>query len=212
MNNNLILIGGGGHCKSVIEVVESAGYHILGILDRPSEMGKDVLGYKIIGTDDEIPNFIDNAQFLVTVGQIKSADIRIKLHQLVKNAGGTFAIVIASTAHVSQYAQIGEGTVVMHKAFINANAQIGKGCILNTMCNIEHDAIIGDYCHISTGAMVNGSVTIGANCFIGSQSVVANNISICDNVVVAAGAVILKNITKPGIYIGNPAKYIKNDE
>ena len=202
---NLILIGGGGHCKSVIDVAESAGYNILGILDMPEDIGKSVLDYKIIGTDDDIPQFVDKAEFIITVGFIKNPDIRMRIFDKVREAGGKLATVISSTAHVSRYASIGEGTVVMHQAVVNAGAKIGENCIINTFCNIEHDAVIGDQCHISTGAMVNGDCKVGKLCFIGSQSVLANGISICDDVIVGAGSLVRKNILKPGIYSGNPA-------
>jgi sugar O-acyltransferase (sialic acid O-acetyltransferase NeuD family) len=168
----LILVGGGGHCKSVIDVAESAGYRILGVIDTPDKFGEDVLGYKVIGNDNDIPKFVDKADFIVTVGFIKDPSLRIKLHQMIKDANGNLATIIASTAYISKYAQIGKGTVVMHKAFVNAGAIIGKGCIINTMANIEHDAEIGDFCHISTGVMINGSAKIGNQSFLGSQSVV----------------------------------------
>lgn len=202
---NLILIGGGGHCKSVIDVAESAGYNILGILDMPEDIGKSVLDYKVIGTDDDIPQFVEKAEFIITVGFIKSPAIRMRIFDKVREAGGKLATIIASTAHVSRYASLGEGTVVMHQAAVNAGARIGENCIINTFCNIEHDAVIGDQCHISTGAMVNGDCKVGKLCFIGSQSVLANGISICDDVIVGAGSLVRKSILKPGIYSGNPA-------
>lgn len=202
---NLILIGGGGHCKSIIDVAESAGYNIIGILDIPENIGKSVLDYKVIGTDDDILQFADKAEFIITVGFIKSPAIRMRIFDKVKEAGGKLATIIASTAHVSRYASLGEGTVVMHQAVVNAGARIGENCIINTFCNIEHDAVIGDQCHISTGAMVNGDCKVGKLCFIGSQSVLANGISICDDVIVGAGSLVRKNILKPGIYSGNPA-------
>lgn len=202
---NLILIGGGGHCKSVIDVAELAGYNILGILDMPEDIGKSVLDYKVIGTDDDIPHYADKAEFVITVGFIKSPAIRMRLYDKVKEAGGKLATIVASTAHVSRYASLGEGTVVMHQAIVNAGARIGENCIINTFCNIEHDAVIGDQCHISTGTMVNGDCKVGKMCFIGSQAVLANGISICDDVIVGAGSLVRKNILKSGIYSGNPA-------
>lgn len=202
---NLILIGGGGHCKSVIDVAESAGYNILGILDMPEDIGKSVLDYKVIGTDNDIPQFVDKAEFIITVGFIKSPAIRMRIFDKVREAGGKLATIIASTAHVSRYASLGEGTAVMHQTVVNAGAKIGENCIINTFCNIEHDAVIGDQCHISTGTMVNGDCKVGKMCFIGSQSVLANGISICDDVIVGAGSLVRKNILKPGIYSGNPA-------
>lgn len=201
----LILIGGGGHCKSVIEAAESAGYSILGVLDMPEDVGKEILSTKVIGTDDDIPYYVDKAEFVITVGFIKNPATRIKLYNRVKEVGGKLATIIASTAYVSKYATIGEGTVVMHQAFVNAGARVGNNVILNTFTNIEHDAVIGDQCHISTGTMVNGDCKVGANCFIGSQSVLANGITIGDDIIVGAGSLVRKSINIKGIYSGNPA-------
>lgn len=206
MKRPLILIGGGGHCKSVIEVAESAGYEIKGILDMPDEVGKEVLpGHKVIGTDDEIPQYVEECDFIITVGFIKNPALRIKLYNKVKAAGGRLATIIASTAHISKYAELGEGTVIMHHAFVNAGAKIGDNCIINTFVNIEHDAEVGNQCHISTGTMVNGECKIGENCFIGSQSVCANCIEIATDIIVGAGSVVRKSIRVKGIYAGNPA-------
>ncbi len=202
---NLILVGGGGHCKSVIDVAESAGFHIKGILDIPENVGRDVLGYPIIGADDQIKDYVDGFVFLVTVGHIKDAALRIRLHQKIAEAGGRLATIVASTAHVSRYAHLGEGTVVMHHAMVNADAEIGRGCIINTFANIEHDAKIGDYCHISTGAMVNGNCIVGSETFLGSQSVMVNGIEITDGCVIGAGSLVRKSLTLKGMYSGNPA-------
>ena len=204
-HKKLILVGGGGHCKSVIDVAESAGFQIQGILDIPENVGKKVLGYSIVGTDDQIPDYVNDAEFIVTVGHIKDASLRIKLHQKIVDAGGTLATIIASSAHVSKYAQIEEGSVVMHQAVVNADASIGRGCIINTFANIEHDAKIGDYCHISTGAMINGNCVVGNETFFGSQSVMVNGLEITSGCVIGAGSLIRKNITQKGIYSGNPA-------
>ena len=206
MKRPLILIGGGGHWKSGVEVAESAGYEIKGILDMPDEVGKEVLpGHKVIGTDDEIPQYVEESEFIITVGFIKNPALRIKLYNKVKVAGGRLATIIASTAHVSKYAELGEGTVIMHHAFVNAGAKIGDNCIINTFVNIEHDAEVGNQCHISTGTMVNGECKIGENSFIGSQSVCANCIEIASDIIVGAGSVVRKSIRVKGIYAGNPA-------
>ena len=202
---NIVLVGGGGPCKSVIDAVESAGYTILGILDMPEYVGSSVLGYPVVGTDEDLVRYVDKALFLVTVGHIKDASLRIRLHERILSVGGCLATVVASTARVSRYASIGEGSVVLHHAMVNADAHIGKGCIINTFANIEHDAVIGDFCHISTGAMVNGNCAVGRGVFLGSQSVMVNGVGIMDSCVIAAGSVVRKNIVKKGIYSGNPA-------
>lgn len=205
MSKPLILVGGGGHCKSVIEAAESAGYSILGVLDMPEDVGKTILSTTVIGTDDDIPTYVDKAEFVITVGFIKNPATRIKLYNRIKEAGGKLATIVASTAYISKYAELGEGTVVMHNAFVNAGAKVGNNVILNTFTNIEHDAEIGDQCHISTGTMVNGECKVGKNCFIGSQSVLANCITVGDDIIVGAGSFVRKSITEKGIYSGNQA-------
>lgn len=211
MNKPLILIGGGGHCKSVIEAAESVGMTIRGILDLPSEVGKEILGYPIVGTDDDISQYVEECDFVITLGFIKNPALRNKLHARVEEAGGKLAIVIASTAHVSHHASMGAGTVILHGAMVNAGARIGKGCIINTLANIEHDAVVGDFCHISTGAMVNGDCRVGDNTFLGSRSVMANGVSIPANSVFAAGCLVRKTQKVEGLYSGTPAMLmIKN--
>lgn len=201
----LILVGGGGHCKSVIEAAESAGLAIKGILDLPECVGQQILDYSVIGTDDDIPRFVSDFDFVVTLGFIKDPHLRIRLHERIKEAGGSFATVIASTAHISRHATVGCGTVALHQACVNAGASIGEGCIINTFANIEHDAVIGDYCHISTGAMVNGNCRVGEGTFLGSQSVMVNGTEIAAGCVIAAGSMVRKNLLHKGIYSGNPA-------
>ena len=204
-NKNLILVGGGGHCKSVINVAESSGWNILGILDLPENIGKKVLSYSIIGIDEQIPEFVHKAYFLVTVGQIKDVGLRIKLHEKILSAGGELATVIAFDATVSKHSIIDKGTVIMHKAVINADVIIGLGCIINTMANVEHDSIIGNYCHISTGAMINGDCRVGDRTFIGSGVVLTNGVSIANDCVLAGASFVRKSIIQSGIYAGNPA-------
>jgi sugar O-acyltransferase (sialic acid O-acetyltransferase NeuD family) len=208
-NKNLILVGGGGHCKSVIDVIKCANWNILGILDTEENVGKRVLGYTIVGTDEQIPKFIHKAHFLVTVGQIKNVELRIKLHNKIVSASGKLATIISSNAYISKHSEIGKGSIVMHKAIVNAGVKAGIGCIINTMANIEHDVEIGNYCHISTGAMVNGGCSIGHETFLGSGVVVVNSVSIAEHCVIAAGSVVCKSILKSGIYAGNPAKRYK---
>lgn len=128
----LILVGGGGHCKSVIEAAESMGLAIGGILDLLENVGGRILGYPVIGTDDDIPRLVSDFDFIVTLGFIKDPYLRIRLHERIEAAGGNLATVIASTAHVSRHATVQCGTVILHHACVNAGALIGKGCIINT--------------------------------------------------------------------------------
>lgn len=202
MLKDLILVGGGGHCKSVIDVAESAGYRIIGILDMPSEVGKSVLSYPIIGSDNDISNYArrEGVYFAITVGQIKDSSARIRIYEKILAAGGKLPPIISSTAYVSKYAVIGDGTVVMHRAVINAGASVGRNCIINTFANIEHDVQIGSFCHISTGAMINGGCRLGDRVFIGSSASLTQMTVVANDVIVPIGAVVRYDILQAGIY------------
>lgn len=177
-------------------------------MDVKEKVGKKVLGVPIIATEDDIPQYIEDVEFIVTVGFIKDPSVRTRIFNHVKTAGGVLGTVIASSANVSPYSEIGQGTVILHGACVNADAKIGDNVIVNTLSNIEHDVIVGDNCHISTCASLNGMSTIGHDSFIGSQAVVCQCVKICENVVVGAGGIVTGNIEIPGVYVGSPVRKI----
>ena len=124
MTNKIVLLGGGGHCKACIDVIETTGFTIAGIIDKEKRTG-EVLNYEILGSDDKLEDLVKRDYlFLITVGQIKNSSLRIKLFEKIKRRNGKLAIVIASTSIVSKHSTIGEGTIVMHHALVNVDARI----------------------------------------------------------------------------------------
>lgn len=194
--NKIILIGGGGHCNSCIDVIELEGkYFIQGIIEPFDITDKLSLGYEVIGVDKDLPelsNVYKNA--LVTIGQIKSAEKRIHLYKSLKRFNFSLPIIISPNAYVSKHSYVGEGTVIMHGSTINPNAKIGVNCIINSQSLIEHDVTIEDHCHIATGAKVNGNVLIKEGSFVGSGSIIREGVVIGKNSVIGAGQIILKSI------------------
>jgi sugar O-acyltransferase (sialic acid O-acetyltransferase NeuD family) len=191
----LILIGGGGHCRSCIDVIESAkSFDIKAIVDTPTKRGEKCLNYFINHTDEDLPELVKKYKnVLITLGQIKSADLRISYYEKLKNLGAIFPVIISPLAYVSKHSFIDEGTIVLHHALVNSNARVGKNCIINTKALIEHDVVIGDHCHVSTGAIINGSSKLGSKSFLGSQSVSIESIEIPDLSVIGAGQKVGRN-------------------
>lgn len=171
-DNKIILLGGGGHCKAVIDIIEQEGkFKIFGILDLKENIGKKILGYEIIGTDEDL-KFLkkDIRNAIITVGHIHTNELRVRLYNYLKSLGYNLPNVISPLAYVSKYAILGEGNVIMHHSLVNTGARIGNNCIINTKALIEHDAIVEDHCHISTGAIVNGGVIVRQGTFFGSNA------------------------------------------
>ena len=211
MKDGLYLVGGGGHCKACIDVIEEEGiYSILGVVDLPAKLDEQVLGYRFVGTDNDLERLVkSDVGFLVTIGQVGSAAARVKAFNFLKKLGALIPQVLSPCAHVSSHALIAEGTIVMHGVTVNASAKVGSNCILNSHCLIEHDAQIADHCHISTGAIVNGACKVGSRSFVGSNSVLAHGVEIAADVVVGAGSVVPRDIIDAGVYVGNPCRRIR---
>ncbi len=172
MMEKIILLGAGGHCKSVIDVIEQEDkFEIAGIIDNDLKIGSKVLDYEVIGKDIDLEILRKKYKYaFIVVGQIRSVVVRKKLFKLLKELNYSLPTIISPLAYVSKYAKVDEGTIIMHHALVNVNAKIGKNCIINTKALIEHDAIIEDNCHISTGAIVNGGVVIKEGIFYGSNA------------------------------------------
>jgi len=188
----IILIGGGGHCKSVIDVIEQEGkFQIIGIVDKSELLGVKVLGYPVIGNDSDLADLSKKYRYaLVTVGQIKSSSLRVKLFKLAVKVGLTMPNIISPRAYVSKHAMIGQGTVIMHDALVNANAKIGENCIINSKALIEHDAIIEDFCHIATNAVINGAAIVRQGSFLGSGVITKQGVKVEKNSFIKAGSLV----------------------
>ncbi len=186
---NIYLIGAGGHCHSCIDVIEQEKmFNIKGIFDLQSRVGAQVLGYPVIGCDQDIFKYMaHDSYFLITLGQIKSAEKRKILFSSLLSSGAQLATVVSPRAWVSPHAKIGNGTIVMHDALVNANSSIGSNCIVNTKSLVEHDAIVGDHCHISTASVVNGNCVLESEVFVGSNSVIEQSAVIPIKTILQAG-------------------------
>jgi sugar O-acyltransferase (sialic acid O-acetyltransferase NeuD family) len=190
--NKIILIGGGGHCKSVIDVIEQEGkFKIAGIVDNSNLLGSKILGYKVIGKDLDLESLAKKYHYaLITIGHIQSSISRIKLFDLAVKTGFKCPSIISPNAYVSKHSKIGNGTVVMHHAIINANTSIGNNCIINSKALIEHDCLISSHCHISTNTTINGGTEIGPRCFIGSNVTTKDNITIKEDSFIKANTLV----------------------
>tara|TARA_B100000674_G_C37709104_1_gene854280 strand:- start:219 stop:857 length:639 start_codon:yes stop_codon:yes gene_type:complete len=208
---DIILIGGGGHCVSCIDVIESTGeYNIAGVVDVKSNIGKNLLGYKYIGCDDDLIKLKEKYQYaIITVGYINESLLRKRLFELVQSLGYIIPVIISPNAYISRNTVIGKGTIVMHQSVLNSGVKVGDNNIINTKSLLEHDTVLGNHNHISTNVIVNGNVIIGNECFLGSSTVINNNITLQDNIIIGSSSNVRKNIFESGVYVGNPIVKIR---
>ena len=205
---NLILIGAGGHARSSIDVIEDNNeYNILGLIGSTNEIGRQVMGYSVIDDDNDLANVISSLENkhgdvvgIITVGQIKSYEVRASLYKKLLDLKKVSKTIISSRSYVSRSAEILKGTMIFHGALVNANARIKENTIINSRALIEHDSQVGSHCHISTDVTINGGVLVGNGTFIGSGSIIKEGVKIGSNCIIGMGQKIMNNIEDNTIY------------
>lgn len=208
----VVLVGGGGHCRSVLDVMtELPAFVVKGIIDSNLAPGAVVCGIPVLGDDSLLKELASDPQraFLVALGSVGSPLNRARVFDHLKALKAQLPAFVSVSATFSKWAEMGAGSIAMRHVIVNSGALIGQNCILNSGSLIEHDAIIEDHVHVSTRAVVNGGCLVGARTFVGSGAILRNAIAVCSDVIIGAGAVVVKNIDRPGTYVGNPARRIK---
>lgn len=208
----ILLIGGGKHCGSVIDTIKSSSlFNVMGILDLPEKVGETIEGVPIIGGDNDLAKWREKGieYAFISVGSIGDTRLRQQLFEEAKKLGFIFPIIKDQTAIISESAQIKEGTFIGKGTIINNSVTIGKLAIINSGAIIEHDSTIGDFCHIAPGTTLSGSVTIGNFTHIGTNTTIIQGIEIGKKTIIGAGSVVIQNIGNNKVAFGNPCKEAK---
>ncbi len=205
---DILLFGGGGHCKAVIDVIEAEGnWRIAGIVEAPGSTTCDVLGYPVVGYDDQLADLLRQCpNALVTVGQIRSPSIRQRIFIRLNEAGFTLPSVVSPFARIARSARTGAGTVIMHYAQVGPDAIVGNNTIINTRALVEHDTSVGSHCHVATTAVLNGNVAVGDGSLIGSGAICREGITIGANCLIAMGARVRKPVADGTLFFGDESK------
>ncbi len=207
--NGILLIGGGGNCKSVLDTILSLNeYEEIGIIDKQRK-GK-LFGVPMLGTDDDLPRLREEgwSKAVVSVGSVGDTTLRRRFFSMLSELGFSFPVIIDPTAAVSSNAEIGEGTFIGKKAIVNAGSVIGPVCIINSGAIVEHDCCVGAFSHISVGAVLCGGTVVGSDSHIGAGSTVRQQIRIGSSVMIGAGSVVVKDVPDGAKAFGNPCRVV----
>ena len=191
----IILIGGGGHALSCIDVIEhEKKVKIVGIVDDKLKKEK-ILNYKVIGGDTDLKKIKKNVDYaFITVGQIGLSNKRRNIFNKLKKLGFKIPIIISPKSMLSKNVKINEGTIIHHGVAVNSGVTVGKNCIINTNCLLEHGVKVGDHTHIATSVVINGDVRVGSSSFIGSGAIIRNSLNIGSKAFIPMGKIVIKNI------------------
>jgi UDP-N-acetylbacillosamine N-acetyltransferase len=199
----LIILGFGGHARSVADVALSLGIKRLHFFDENARPGENFLGHPVTSTLDfsllgmwaVFPASGDNLKRATQVKWAKENNLPL------------FTLV-SERATIGLGASVGEGSFVGHHAHLGPMSAVGVGCIINTGAVVEHECLIDEFTHVSVNTVIAGRSTVGRRCFIGAGATVIDGISVADDITVGAGGCVLRSLSDAGIYVGVPARRV----
>lgn len=200
----LILIGAGGHSKSVVDSIDTTKYQLCGFIDE-NKMGFH-LNLPILGKKIEDIKDCQEYCYFVSIGDVNYR--KLWFERVVAYNLETINI-IDSSAIISPSVQMGTGNFIGKMVIINADAQLGDNNVINTKALIEHECIVGSHCHLSTNSVVNGNVVVEDSVFLGSSAVCIGQLRIGHNSVIGAGGVVIRDVPPMVTAVGVPARTIE---
>lgn len=198
MSKPLVVIGGGGHAKVLIDSLILNQEKIIGIVDpKLYETTKHYLHIPVFSNERFIhQHHSSEIELVLGLGSLPKNIKRFEIYNCYKKLGFSFKTVIHPSALIGTNVLLGEGTHVMAGVIIQCHSIIGSNVIVNTKSSIDHDSRVGNNCHIAPGVTLSGNVILEENVHVGTGACIINNIIIEKNTVIGAGAVITKNIEK----------------
>ena len=200
----MILYGSGGQAKVIYDLILSNN-HLLEYLVDDQPNGNFPHHLPVYAPAEEL---IRNKKLIIAIGDNTT---REKIYHRIKD-WCDFETLQHSSAYVSRFSTVGEGTVIMPQVCINAEVTIGRHCIINTACTVEHECVIEDFVHISPKASLAGNITVKKGAHIGIGACIIQGVTIGENAMIGAGAVVLRDVPPHAVVVGNPGKIIKMKE
>lgn len=207
MIRKLLLIGGGGHCKSIIDSLIGCNTYVrIGIVEKSRNNYSPILGIPVVGIDEDLEKLKRKGytDAFVSLGSIGNPSSRKKMFGLISSLGFDIPNIIDNSAVISRKSTMGRGLFIGKHAVVNVGSVLGDGVIINSSATIEHDCTIGAFAHVSPGVVLCGNVTIGEDAHIGAGSIVRQQVKVGKNAIVGMGSIVLHDVPNSMIAYGNP--------
>lgn len=202
----IILVAAGGHGRSVLDALLTAGNSVFGIIDPGLKVSQDIFGVPVLGGDEIFDKISANDYLLANgFGANPSVVRRTEAYSNLLRKTFRFVAVAHPSATISRESKLADGSQVMAGVIIQSRVHIGCNSVVNTGAILDHDVVIGEHAFIAPGAVLCGGVIIGCGAFIGAGAILSPGIKVGEGAIVGAGSVVRCNVLDGEFYAGVPA-------
>jgi sugar O-acyltransferase (sialic acid O-acetyltransferase NeuD family) len=182
----LLIIGAGGHGRSLAEAARMTGlYELAGFADDGIALPARVMGMPVLGPSTDLARYRDLADAaIVAIGNNRA---REAVHALLHSAGFTLATVIHPGSLVSPSAALGPGCAIMAGAIVGTEATLGEGVIVNCGAVADHHCRVEDFGHLGVNASMAGGSILGRGAWMQAGSTMGYGVRLAAGTVLAPG-------------------------
>jgi sugar O-acyltransferase (sialic acid O-acetyltransferase NeuD family) len=213
MKARVIVIGGSDQGRQAIDIIEEGGgAEVVGVLDRRGARVDQVVGYPVLGSDDELAATAASTRataFVAAIGD-NFARHRVLKREMARCPDLEPLRVTHPSAIVARDAVVGPGSILMAGVVVSNGCQVGTGALLATRSSLDHDSVVGDCSSLAPGATTGGGVRIGDRSAIGLGANVIHRVTVGSDTVVGAGALVLSDVPDGVVAYGAPALVARN--
>ena len=205
MTKEIIIIGAGGHARSITESVIANGYNIKFYFDKYAH-DKILFGYPIISNLNIAKSYKTNVLIAIANNYIREKiykELKIKYKNIL------FPNIIDPSAKISDFSNIGKGNMIMANSFIGSNTKVTNFCIINNNVSVDHDCFLSNFSSLAPSVTTGGNVKLGLRSSVGIGATVKNNISIGSDTFIGASSYLNMNASRSSVFYGMPAKFIR---
>lgn len=206
MSTPLIVIGGGGHARVLMEALHRRLAKVTGFTD-PQPMDSGAFLYPYLGDDMRVNDYRpDDIRLVNGLGGTQDNAPRRLLFERWRQRGHQFASVVHPLAIVANHrVESGEGLQLLAGAVIGVGSRLGDNVLINTRAVVEHDCLVGDHVHVASGAVLCGGCRVENGVHIGAGATVIQGVNIGAGAVIAAGSVVTRDVESLTLVAGVPA-------
>ena len=212
---NIIIFGAGGNARDIIDTISeindiSPTYNIIGILDdNELLLGTEIMGVKVLGSINSATSYT-NCYFINGIYSVINFFVNKKIIKRANIPISKYETIIHPTSSISRTSKVGKGSFIARNVVIMSDVILGKHVTVHPGSIISHNTTIGDFSFVANSASLAGYINIGVECFIGANCTIRERVTIGNHTIIGMGSVVLEDVPNRNVFVGNPARFLKN--